>query len=141
MALAPLRKVEGPRDLQFLKDQSRAFYAIALFTLLVAVLGSILISRQFLSPIRQLASATRALREGELHIRLPEGRKDELGELAVDFNRLAATLGDNERHRKQWVMDIAHELRTPLTVLRGEIEALQDGLREWNAENSEITSI
>ena len=31
--------------------------------------------------------------------------------------------------RRRWLANVAHELRTPLTVLRGEVEALQDGVR------------
>ncbi|HEY6009101.1 MAG TPA: ATP-binding protein, partial [Geobacteraceae bacterium] len=59
---------------------------------------------------------------------------DELGRLAEDFNSLAMTLEQNEKARRQWVADISHELRTPLAVLRGEIEALQDGVRQANPE-------
>jgi two-component system, OmpR family, sensor histidine kinase BaeS len=36
--------------------------------------------------------------------------------------------------RRRWVADISHELRTPLTVLRGEIEALVDGVRPLRHE-------
>jgi len=31
--------------------------------------------------------------------------------------------------RKQWVSDISHELRTPIAVLKGQIEAMIDGIR------------
>jgi len=37
--------------------------------------------------------------------------------------------------RARWVSDTAHELRTPLAVLRGEIEAMQDGIRPLNVDN------
>jgi two-component system sensor histidine kinase BaeS len=37
--------------------------------------------------------------------------------------------------RQQWISDIAHELRTPLSILRGEIEALSDGVREVNRDS------
>jgi two-component system sensor histidine kinase BaeS len=60
---------------------------------------------------------------------VPETSDDELGRLARDFNTLALTLEKNEKARRQWVADISHELRTPLAVLRGEVEALQDGVR------------
>jgi two-component system sensor histidine kinase BaeS len=50
--------------------------------------------------------------------------------LSADFKALARTLEQNETDRKKWVQDIAHELRTPLTLLRGELEALEDGVRE-----------
>lgn len=32
--------------------------------------------------------------------------------------------------RRDFMADVSHELRTPLAVLRGELEALQDGLRQ-----------
>ena len=35
---------------------------------------------------------------------------------------------------QQWIADISHELRTPLSVLRAEIEALQDGVRQMTPE-------
>lgn len=50
---------------------------------------------------------------------------------------LAVTLEKNEKARQQWVADISHELRTPLAVLRSDIEALQDGIRQPNAQNLE----
>jgi two-component system sensor histidine kinase BaeS len=51
--------------------------------------------------------------------------------LAQDFNRLAHTLERNEALRREMVADVSHELRTPLAVLRGELEALQDGVRSF----------
>jgi two-component system sensor histidine kinase BaeS len=49
--------------------------------------------------------------------------------LAQDFNVLAGTLEKNEQLRRNLVADISHELRTPLAVLRGELEAVEDGVR------------
>src|SRR4030042_6659466 len=47
---------------------------------------------------------------------------------------MALSLDKNEKARRQWVADISHELRTPLAVLRGEIEALLDGIRTTTPE-------
>ena len=52
-----------------------------------------------------------------------------VGALARDFNQLASALERHREARRQWGADIAHELRTPLSILRGEIQALQDGVR------------
>ena len=82
-----------------------------------------------------MAGATLRLTEGDYHTRLPERGKDELSSLARDFNVLAATLEASRDARARWVSDTAHELRTPLAVLRGEIEAMQDGIRPLNQEN------
>ena len=73
--------------------------------------------------------ATRRLTDGDYSTRLTERGGDELSRLARDFNVLAATLEASREARSRWVSDIAHELRTPLAVLRGEIEAMQDGVR------------
>jgi two-component system sensor histidine kinase BaeS len=78
---------------------------------------------------RALARGTTALIQGDYDVRLDAAGEDELAQLARNFNELAATLAANRRARQQWIADIAHELRTPLAVLRGEIEALQDGVR------------
>ena len=56
--------------------------------------------------------------------------RDELGRLAHDFNQLATSLEKNEQMRRAFMADVSHELRTPLAVLRGELEALQDGVRQ-----------
>jgi two-component system, OmpR family, sensor histidine kinase BaeS len=49
--------------------------------------------------------------------------------LARDFNQLAYTLERNEQMRREFMADVSHELRTPLAVLRGELEAIEDGVR------------
>ncbi len=84
---------------------------------------------------RGMALATRRLTEGDYGIRLPERGRDELSRLSQDFNVLAATLEASREARTRWVSDIAHELRTPLAVLRGEIEAMQDGIRCLDQES------
>jgi two-component system sensor histidine kinase BaeS len=91
---------------------------------------SLPLANRLVRPIRALARATDRLAAGEFGTRVPVTSTDELGHLARDFNALALTLEQNEQARRQWVADISHELRTPLSILRGETEALQDGVRE-----------
>lgn len=84
---------------------------------------------------RALATATQRLTQGDYHSRLEEQGRDELSRLARDFNLLAETLEANREARTRWVSDTAHELRTPLAVLKGEIEAMQDGVRPLTQDN------
>ncbi|WP_189444274.1 ATP-binding protein [Salinicola rhizosphaerae] len=84
---------------------------------------------------RSMTLATRRLTLGDYSVRLSERGRDELSRLSADFNQLAETLEANRRARQRWVADIAHELRTPLAVLRGEIEAMQDGVRPLTVDN------
>ena len=129
LGLLPQKNLADVHQLRFLKEQKLAMAQVAGLTLLVSALLSLPLARRLVRPLRELAAATRRLATGAYAERVPVTSQDELGQLAGDFNLLALTLQQNETARRQWIADISHELRTPLTVLRGEIEALQDGVR------------
>jgi two-component system sensor histidine kinase BaeS len=120
-------------DLEFAKAQGRAMLWIALGVLALALPLSLWLARQMTKPLRALAQGARKLAAGELATRVSAARGDEVGDLTVDFNRLAETLERHRDLRRDWVADISHELRTPLSVLRGEIHALEDGVRPLDA--------
>ncbi|MEW6721396.1 MAG: ATP-binding protein [Thermodesulfobacteriota bacterium] len=134
LGLVPPRIVSDARQMRFVREQRQTFALIALAVVLAAALLSLPLARQMVRRIRGLASATHLLASGRFDTRVSGDSSDELGQLARDFNTLAVTLEKNEAARRQWVADISHELRTPLSVLRGEIEALQDGVREATPE-------
>jgi two-component system sensor histidine kinase BaeS len=73
-------------------------------------------------------AATEKIAKGEFDTRLPTTRSDEIGDAMRNINQMAAGLKKLEGARRQWLADMSHELRTPLTVLRGEIDALIDGI-------------
>lgn len=117
---------------QFQRQQLNAAWITALAVVVLAAVVSILLARGFLAPVRRLARSTRALAAGRFDTRVEEHRRDELGHLAADFNRLAETLQRNERLRREFMADMSHELRTPMSVLRAELEAMEDGVRPLN---------
>jgi two-component system sensor histidine kinase BaeS len=135
-----LRRHEGlmrPLDVEFLQAQFQALYSIGGVALLLAILVTLALSRHLLAPVKELAQATRALTSRRFDTRLNIRVQDEFGQLAADFNNMAQSLERYEQLQQQWLVDISHELRTPLAVLRGEIEALQDGVREVTPEGLE----
>ena len=83
-----------------------------------------------MSPLRQLASASRRLADGHYAERVPVESDDELGDLARSFNALAGALEATERRRRELIGDVAHELRTPIATLQGYLEGLLDGVVE-----------
>lgn len=134
LGLLPLRRLSDERQIRFLKEQNMALGMVGLAVVLIAAGLSLPLANRLLRPVRALAAATGRLAAGELGTRVQVESSDELGRLARDFNALAVTLEKNELSRRRWVADISHELRTPLAILRGEIEALQDGIRVLNPE-------
>lgn len=129
---------QGPTDAlayAFLEGLSASLWPIVGAGVLLSALAASLLALHFRRPIGRLALGAQALAEGRFDTRLAVERSDELGELARHFNLLAARLDDAERSRRQWVADTSHELRTPLAVLRAQLEAIQDGVRQADPEH------
>ncbi|QNA89824.1 HAMP domain-containing protein [Massilia sp. Dwa41.01b] len=119
----------------FLQQLGASLWPIAAAGVLLSAPVATALAIHFRRPIGRLAAGARLLAEGRFDTRLPLGRSDELGELAGHFNALAARLEAAEATRRQWVADTSHELRTPLAVLRAQIEAIQDGVRNSDPEH------
>ena len=129
VVIAPSRRLTDEIDQRFAREQSRSIYLTAFAALAIAAGIAAMLARQLTRPIRTLADGARAVTAGRYDTRIPDTRTDELGDLARDFNRLTETLERDRTTRRQWVSDIAHELRTPLAIMRGELDAVEDGVR------------
>ncbi|MEW5801703.1 MAG: ATP-binding protein [bacterium] len=134
LGLKKRKNLSSPLESTFIYSQSKTFAIIGGGVLFLAALVSFFFSRHLLRPIQQLTEGAQAIALRKFGTRIQVNSTDELGQLAFDFNTMAQTLEKYERMRQQWITDIAHELRTPLTILRGEIEALQDGVRDISKE-------
>ncbi|MCV2420207.1 ATP-binding protein [Paucibacter sp. DJ2R-2] len=117
-------------DALFLRRQYQGIAVVAVLMLGLALLGAWWLTRRWSQALLAVQDATARIAQGELSVRLPDpGRSDEIGDVLRNINRMAAGLQALEGTRRRWIADISHELRTPLSVLRGEIEALIDGVR------------
>jgi len=114
----------------FLDQLRSSLWTIGAASIVLSAIAAMLLAANFRQPIDRLAQGARALAAGRFDVRLAQDRGDELGDLAGSFNALAARLDAAEGARRQWVADTSHELRTPLSVLRAQLEAVQDGVRE-----------
>jgi two-component system sensor histidine kinase BaeS len=129
LQLAPSKLLQNQLDLGFVASQTKTFAMISAAMLLLSLLISIPLARQLVRPILKLLSSTKSLIAGNYNIDTKSSSSDEMGQLSNNFNQLAKTLRANENSRKQWVSDISHELRTPIAVIKGQIEAMIDGIR------------
>ncbi|HCH50046.1 MAG TPA: two-component system sensor histidine kinase BaeA [Proteus sp.] len=127
-------KISNEADISFDKQQLRTSWIIAGATVLFALLITLILSRSMIRPVKRLVDATHKLAAGDFAVRVTPTNKDEISQLAIDFNQLASTLEKNEQIRRDYMADISHELRTPLSILKGELEALQDGVRKPTTE-------
>lgn len=83
-----------------------------------------------IAPIGQLIDATRRLGDGETGVRITPTRRGPMSAVATSFNRMAEGIEEEDERRRRLLADLSHELRSPLTVIRGEIEAVLDGLHD-----------
>jgi two-component system sensor histidine kinase BaeS len=106
--------------------------AAALFglILILAIAGTFRGARRFAVPFGALIEATGRVGAGDFSARveMPRHGMRELRWLVESFNSMAARLETDERQRRSLLADVSHELRTPLAVLRGELEAMIDGV-------------
>ena len=135
------RHVETSSAAQFLQQQSNNLLVIALSALLISGLIAFPLARWLVRPLKRLQAATRELSGGNYRVRTQPAGRDEIASLARDFNELASTLEANEKSRRRWAADISHELRTPLTFIKGQVEALQDGVRQPTPANLQAISV
>ncbi|SHO49931.1 ATP-binding protein [Desulfopila aestuarii] len=137
LGLMPLQELSDSGDLRFVEQQKESFVLVTLIMVVFSLLLAYPLTSHLLRPIKALSAGTDKLIAGVFKTRIGVSSGDELGRLSEHFNILAMTLEKNEEARRQWVADISHELRTPLAVLRGEVEAMQDGVRKLEPKNIE----
>ncbi|UGT65260.1 HAMP domain-containing sensor histidine kinase [Nocardia asteroides] len=103
-------------------------------TTLAAMLIALALS-QFLAhgitvPLRDMTAAATRMARGDYTVRVRATSRDEVGQLATAFNRMADDLAAADRQRRDLVANVSHELRTPITALNALLENLVDGVAD-----------
>jgi signal transduction histidine kinase len=108
---------------------------LLVFAAIIATSFGMFVSTTVTDELRRLAQAAGDLAAGDLGARARVGGRDEVAQVAVAFNAMAAQLeaaaarrAEYETLRRDLIAWTSHDLRTPLTSIRAMIEALNDGL-------------
>lgn len=112
----------------------RLFSAIALLVGGIAVAVAVIALRRVARPAQSLVSAAQQVEAGDYSARVQVRGPRQLRSLARAFNAMSSRLEAQEARRRSVVDDVAHELRTPVTVIRGQTEAIIDGLYPPSAD-------
>jgi len=114
-------------DQRYLETTTQALMIGAAGAGTLALIMGVVLAGHFTRPLRELTTAIRAMRGGNLAQQVEVRTRDELGELTEAFNQMSAELHKANQLRRQMTADIAHDLRTPLTIISGYLEGLRDG--------------
>ena len=114
-------------------DWTGAAAAVAVIAALL-VAGALLLRFAFRTfrSVNDLVNSTGRLSDGDYAVRMSPSSSAAFRPATEAFNRMAERLERSDDLRRQLLADVGHELRTPLTIMRGELEAVADGVREFD---------
>lgn len=87
----------------------------------------ILLNYSITTPLVEMNSIVREIKRGNYSKRALITSRDEVGQLAENFNAMASELENTDTMSKDFIANIGHELRTPLTSINGFIQGILDG--------------
>ncbi len=112
---------------------------ITIFSIIASLLITQFVAHGLTAPLDEMTEVTRAMANGDYTRRVRAAqRRDEFGDLATAFNRMAADLEAVDTHRKELVANVSHELRTPIAALRAVLENVVDGVSEADPETMRV---
>ncbi|MFW7433596.1 sensor histidine kinase [Vagococcus carniphilus] len=126
-------------DAMFISSMKKSLMTVALVALLISFIFASWISQKLSLPLKHVSQFTHQLTVGKYTETLPQETSiNEINLLIDSLNDLSYQLEKQANLRKQLTSDISHELRTPLATLKGNIEALMDGI--WEATPERLQS-
>ncbi|MBG7605767.1 MAG: HAMP domain-containing protein [Actinobacteria bacterium] len=124
-----------------LGSTSESRWVVVVLAPLVVALVVVLIVRYVRRtwlPVRELMAAADSLADGDYTARVDAHGSATVRPVARSFNTMAGRLEQADQQRRQLLADLGHELRTPLTVVRGEVEAMLDGVHDPDQTHLEL---
>ena len=116
-------------DISFKTEINKGIVLSGILTLAIVTIISLILSKQFSEPIKEVSKTSVSLSKGNYNSRSNiKSNIEEIRNLTDSINDLGEKLNSQDLLRKRLVSDISHEIRTPLNVLQNNLEAMIDGI-------------
>ncbi len=112
---------------EFLTQIVKIFVICAIIPLIIMFIIIYATTYRITKPLRMMSEASKKMATGDFSMRIPVTGNDEIGEMAVSFNRMTDSLVKLESTRRSFVANVSHELKTPMTTIAGFIDGIIDG--------------
>ncbi len=104
------------------------FFFVPILFVVALVFVAAQVFRRATRPMDRLIDAARRIESGDYSAQVPEWGPADMRSVARAFNSMSARLKTVDEQRRSFLADVTHELRTPLSVIRGQAEAIADGV-------------
>ncbi|SEK56812.1 Signal transduction histidine kinase [Carnobacterium iners] len=126
-------------DAFFIADMKKNLIIVAAVALVLSIFFAGLFAKQISGPIVKVKNFTKGISKGDYTSVSPEKTEiKEIDDLILSVNDLSTQLENQQDIRNQLSSDIAHEIRTPLTTLKGNLEAMIDGIWEVTDDRLQV---
>ena len=116
-------------DISFKTEINKGIVFSGVLTLAIVAIISLILSKQFSEPIKEVSNTSVNLSKGNYDSRSNiKSNIEEIRNLTESINSLGEKLNSQDLLRKRLISDISHEIRTPLNVLQNNLEAMIDGI-------------
>ncbi|MBR2743213.1 MAG: HAMP domain-containing histidine kinase [Clostridia bacterium] len=113
--------------LNYFINNIKGYYIIAvLIILILCCIATYIMSLRMIKPLQRMSGAVRQFAKGNFDVYVPVTSNDEIGDLAMAFNNMAASLRNIDKMRNDFIANVSHDLRTPMTVIAGFIDGILD---------------
>ncbi len=131
------------------QDRIYLFLSILVFMLVLFCILIFMLKVWVMEPLSEFVEGFRRMSEGDLSVRMDEGREDEWGELAKHFNLMGEKMAhhrqemenevkravaemekayqdlkETESFKSEFFSNITHDLKTPITAIKGAVDLL-----------------
>ncbi|MFV2061026.1 MAG: sensor histidine kinase, partial [Gammaproteobacteria bacterium] len=103
-------------------DREGLFIILLIFIIIGVTSLNYYLVRLLFKPLRLLDEGVKQVGEGNFDFRIITKRQDEMGELAMAFNKMSDQIQSMMKEKEQLLMDVSHELRSPITRMKLALE-------------------
>ena len=89
----------------------RIFLIVCLVGLLIVFALTYLLTRTMIHPLEEMVAATKRIASGDLDVTVNVASRDEIGDLAVSFNNMLASLKTMNNELQQWAHTLEEKVR------------------------------
>ncbi len=117
------RQIDEDISASLIEIDQRIFKGFVI-SLALGFVGAVVLAGFLTRPIKILQDGAQKIGEGKLDYRITINTRDEIQDLADEFNLMGQKLAELDQMKQDFVSNVTHELRSPMTSIRGYIDLL-----------------